>query len=371
MLRKAGILLLVMLLTVDASGAEPLRIGTTFSRRQSEYLELDWQQTYQELLEFQFDVLRLGSYWNLIEKDEGVFDFETLDWQLDRAAERGISVVLTVGMKAPRWPEYYIPDWAMKNAGLKFGQDLSRNAYLCDKTLLLVRTVVERYRNHPAVRYWQVENEGLDRAGRNYWWIGRDLIRREIELVRSLDPQKRPIIVSAATYPNDFLNFLARFFAKNDPISDALDLGDILGINVYPIVGHQMWHRKFYFWTTPEERRNYFSSLLSRAKARGRPVWIMELQAEPWEPGELVHVGKERPPSGWPESVQESFEEFQELGFQTILLWGSEYWIYRRLHHQDQHWWEMVFDFFKSKDSKKTPKILNAQTEAASQAISQ
>jgi len=355
---------IILMLGAAAVEAEPLHIGTTFSRRQSEYLEMDWQETYLELLKFPFDALRLGSYWSIIEKEEGVFDFSALDWQLDRAFEHGIPVVLTLGMKAPRWPEYYIPEWVLKKAQLKFGQDVSRNAYLHDKTLAFVRKVVERYAGHPAVKYWQVENEGLDRSGRNYWWISSSMIREEIGLLRSLDPAARPVIVSAATYPNSFLNFLARFFAKNDPLAEALEAGDILGVNVYPTVGHQMWQRKFYFWSTPEERREYFEPLLAQAKARGKPVWIMELQAEPWEPGQLVHIGADRPPTGWPEPVSESIGEFKELGFHTILLWGGEYWIYRRLHHEDQHWWDMVLNFFESPKDKHSEDLSSAYQPA-------
>ncbi|HTL47202.1 MAG TPA: beta-galactosidase [Verrucomicrobiae bacterium] len=362
-MKKTALFLALILAfpAVPARAQETLKIGTTYSIHQSEYLDMDWKETYLALLEFHFDVIRLGTYWNRIEKDEGVLDFEYLDWQIAEAKKRHIPVLLTLGMKAPRWPEYYIPDWVLKHIKLKFGQDVSESAYLREKALHFVSVVVERYKDEDIVQYWQVENEGLDRAGRNYWWIGKAFIQEEIALVRQLDPKKRPIIVSSATYPNRFLNFLARFFAKNDPISDALEISDILGINVYPAVGHKMAWKKIYFWTTPTERNSYFSELLARAKAVGKKVWIMELQAEPWEPGELVHVGKERPPTGWPESVRESFAEFQKIGFHTILLWGGEYWLYRLVQHQDENWWDMVMDFFKSKEDKEKEEKAEAE----------
>jgi hypothetical protein len=70
----------------------------------------------------------------------------------------------------------------------------------------------------------------------------------------------------------------------------------------------------------------------------------MELQAEPWEPDMLVHTTRERVPTGWPESVRESFKEFRGLGFQTIFLWGAEYWYYRSTRQEDKHWWQTVVE---------------------------
>ena len=56
-----------------ASLAKPMRVGTTFSPAQCEYLGLDWKNAYLRILDEEFDLIRLGAYWSEIEKQEGVY----------------------------------------------------------------------------------------------------------------------------------------------------------------------------------------------------------------------------------------------------------------------------------------------------------
>jgi hypothetical protein len=101
-------------------GASQTEVGVTFSRRQAEYLGLPWQRTFHAVMDLSPTVVRLGAYWDEIERRRDVFDFSTLDWQLERLPAQHYRVVLTVGMKAPRWPEYYLPSWLMRET--KVGQ---------------------------------------------------------------------------------------------------------------------------------------------------------------------------------------------------------------------------------------------------------
>jgi hypothetical protein len=351
--RTTAAALAIFFAALQAASAETAFVGTTYSHRQSGYLEIDWKETYLEILKLGFYTVRLGAYWDEIEAVEGTYDFSTLDWQVAEARKRNVPVVLTVGMKAPRWPEFFIPRWLDEKIRVKPGGEVTRDPVLREKTLEFVRRVVLRYRDEPAVRYWQVENEALDRSGPKYWWIGPAFLREEIDLVRSLDgDRKRPIILTVATYPNTFLFLLARFRLDTHPIYQNLELCDILGINVYPVVGQMFWKFKLYFWTRPEERAEYFSKVLKLVKKKGKRVWIMELQAEPWEPGMLVHMTKERPPSGWPEVARESFSEFRRLGFPVIFFWGAEYWYYRSIRQEDAHWWDMARDVLRKSAEK-------------------
>jgi len=334
--------------------AGDLRIGTTYSPRQSEYLGLDWKQAYLAILDLRFDVIRLGTYWNEVEKTEGTYDFTVIDWQIFEARKRNIPVMLTVGMKAPRWPEYFFPTWMLKNMDQRFGDEIpGDDEYLKEKVLQFIRAVVSHYKDEKSIHYWQVENEPMDRAGAQYWWISKKFLKQEVDLVRQTDAGKRPIVINVATYPNKFLRGLSRFYAPYDPVQEAMALCDILGLNVYPAVGHKFWWRKMYFWSTPRERVEYFSEILARVKTQGKKAWIIEFQAEPWEPGLLVHKGDDRPPTGWPEMSRAYFKEFQSMGFDTFLLWGSEYWHFRKIQHKDDNWWNMVMDLFQAK--KKQP----------------
>ncbi len=342
-------LIACIFIATSISYAEHLKIGTTYSQKQSEYLSQDWKKVYASILEIGFDVLRLGAYWDEIEKKEGIYDFDNLDWQIEQAKKKSISVLLTVGMKAPRWPEYHIPAWVLRNAKLSAGQDVSRDNYLKEKTLKFVKTVVERYDNESIIKWWQVENEPLDRSGPKHWWIGRNFLKEEVELVRSIDTKKRPIVINLATYPNKVLHVIARLSSPTYPVTNALPLCDILGINIYPTVGHKLWNLKLYFWSKPGERMKCYSSVINKAHRAGKKVWVTELQAEPWEPGELVHKAEENPKTASTDMILTAFNELQSLGIDAVLLWGVEYWCYRQERYEDSSWWRKAINLIKSK----------------------
>ncbi|MFC1644369.1 beta-galactosidase, partial [Candidatus Omnitrophota bacterium] len=322
--------------------AEPLRVGTTYSPRQSEYLGMDWKKTYLAVLDEGFDIIRLGAYWDEIEKSENSYDFSSLDWQLKEAREKEIPVVLTVGMKAPRWPEYFIPEWVLEKTSLPFGADVSKSEFLRERTLKFIKKVVEHYKEDPNIDYWQVENEPMDRMGAKYWFIGKEFLRQEVELVRSLDDVKRPILLTAATYPNKPLRFITRLFLWHDPVKASLAMCDIIGLNVYPVIGSKFWFGNFYFRVGRKQREAYFSKLLASIEKSGKKVWLTELQAEPWEPGQVVYREEARPLSGDPQLAMEVLREFHELGVNTVLLWGAEYWLYRAQQYGDTQWQDTV-----------------------------
>ncbi len=352
---KALALAVLFVFQCSALYAGPVQIGTTYSPRQSEYLGMDREKTYLSILEAGFDLIRLGAYWDEIEKEENVYDFSALDWQIHEAAKKKVPVALTVGMKAPRWPEYFIPDWVLKRTSLSFGTDVSRDEYLRKRTLQFIRKVVDRYKDDSIIHWWQVENEPLNRTGRQYWFIGRAFLEQEVELVRSLDGRKRPILLTTATYPNRILRFLNRLLSRHDPVRECLAIGDILGLNVYPVVGKEFWNADLYFRTSRKERERYFSKVLALAQSKGKKAWIAELQAEPWEPGQLVHKGEGAVLTSAPEMMAELFREFRELGVDAILLWGAEYWHFRKIRYGDTEWQGTVSDILKEDRLAKVP----------------
>ena len=182
---------IILLLVAGEAAAEPIRIGTTFSPRQCHYLRVNAKKTLKEILKAQFDFIRLSAYWDELEPREGVYDFSGLDWQIAEAVSKQIPIILTVGMKAPRWPEFFIPPWLLARLRLRKGGDVSRQAYLRERTLRFLEAIVQRYRNEEMIRYWQVENEPLDRVDPTFWWIGPAFVKQEVELVRRLDTLHR------------------------------------------------------------------------------------------------------------------------------------------------------------------------------------
>ena len=126
--------------------AEEVRIGTTFSPLQCEYFGMDWKKAYLAILDEGFDIIRVSAYWDEIEKEEGVYDFTVLDWQVEQARKKGVPVVLAVGIKVPRWPEYHIPDWLEEQMRFGIGAKISNNRLLREKTFQFIEKTVLRYK---------------------------------------------------------------------------------------------------------------------------------------------------------------------------------------------------------------------------------
>jgi hypothetical protein len=316
-----------------------MRVGYTFSPRQADYLELPWQETFDATLALDPGLLRLGAYWDEIEPHPGHYDFSSLDWQMDRAAATGRPVVLTVGMKAPRWPEYFLPAWLGTRLAGRTGA-ISDDPELQARTLRFVQAVVERYRSHPALRYWQVENEPLDPAGPRNWFIRPAFLAQEIATVRAADPSGRPIVLNMFVHVYPFASLLPWSRGDERRAETLLGLGDVLGLDVYPSVSLRAFGLNLYFnfmgWNWAAAARAH----AERAHARGKQAWIMEAQAEPWEPAQVVAAGPQPARSLNAAEAERIFERLRGSGFDTILVWGVEHWYMRKEVQQDSSWWD-------------------------------
>lgn len=345
-----------------ADGANPtartetLHVGFTFSPRQAEYLDLPWRETFQATAQLSPALVRLGAYWDEIERQPGQYDFSGLDWLVDRAEVRNTRVLLTVGMKAPRHPEYFLPSWLERRLRLPNRAQVSDDAQLRVHALAFIEQVIRRYRSRAVIAAWQVENEPLDPAGPHAWRIGEDFLRREVAALRALD--ERPIVV------NMFVDAPVAALLPWDAVARAraraiLQVADVLGLDVYPsrgvrVLGHDLY-LQFPLWSW----RRPLVELQELAEQAGKPTWIIEAQAEPWEPARIVYTDRPRSRSVQPTGAAALYERLRREGFGTILLWGVEYWQMRRLRHEDDAWWKMMADLF--------PKGRTASTAAASE----
>jgi beta-galactosidase len=146
-----------------------LRFGAAFYTEYSPYERLE--KDLDLMAEASFSVIRVGeSVWATWEPREGVFELDWLQPVLDGAHQRNIGVVLGT-------PTYAIPPWlhrtypevmAERRTGepIAFGArqnvDYSHPAFrhLAER---VVRRIVARYADHPAVIGYQVDNEpGLE-----------------------------------------------------------------------------------------------------------------------------------------------------------------------------------------------------------------
>lgn len=287
--------------------------GVTFSKQFAQYMGLDWKETYLALLDdLQVKRLRIPAYWTEIEPDKGDYHFEDIDWELAEAAKHDASVVFVVGQKQPRWPECHIPEW------VSIMDDDQREAEI-EETMT---TVINRYKDNPAISAWQVENEPFLPYG-ECPEITSELLDKEIAIVRKLDPT-RPIIITDSGELSTWYSAATR--------------SDILGTTLYRII----WNEKLGYVHYP------ISSLFYRFKAAMimyftdvHRIIIVELQAEPWGPNLIRDTSlEEQYKSMNAEQFRKNIAFVNDVEFSEAYLWGGEWWYWLKTVKGDDSLWE-------------------------------
>jgi len=272
-----------------------IQYGTTFSHLHAQWLGLDVRSTFKQTLSLKFDYIRLCCYWKECEPQRGMYVFSSLDELLTLCERKKQAVVVTVGMKAPRWPEFHLPDWTSFD-----DPDLHTHV------LRFIKAVILHLRHYRCIHYWQVENEPIERMVTNFRAISMSLFSQEVSLVRSLD--HRPIIGTMLA------NSRYLFF----PERSLLGICDVLGVDLYfkiPVLGLLTLP----FLEIP-------GSLRRLIMGSSKPVWITELQAEPWE-SHNPFTKQKRIVGITASGLRDSSDKARKMGATTIFFWGVEYWI--------------------------------------------
>ena len=286
--------------------------GVNFSQKHTQDFGLDWQETYLALIkELGAKNIKLATHWDLLEAKEGEYFFKDLDWQVNKAEEEGVELILVIGMKTPRWPECHLPFWA---EGLRKEEQQ-------EKILALIREIVLRYRDSSAIVFWQVENEPFFSFGQCPWRDDK-FLKKEIALVRSLD--NRPVIISdSGEY--SFWFKAARF-------------GDVVGITMY----RKVWfHQLKTYFTYPLSPLFYSRKAALVQLVFNKEVVNGELQAEPWGPRLLYDSPlEEQEKSMSLEQFKKNIEYAQRAGLPRTYFWGAEWWYWLKKKGQPQYWQE-------------------------------
>ncbi|MEK7603892.1 MAG: cellulase family glycosylhydrolase [Patescibacteria group bacterium] len=288
--------------------------GVSFSRFHADELGLDWKETY---LALQNDLgvknFRFSAHWPITEPQKDKYNFEELDFQMAEAKRNGATVILAVGRRLPGWPECHIPGWAME-----LSQE-ERN----DELLELIARVVNRYKNYDNIIYWQVENEpfltGFSRSACGE--LDKEILQREIELVKKLDP--RPVLITDGGEFGDWFRAYSR--------------GDVFGTSLYLYVWPGSVGFPFRYPITPAFFR--IKHNIVRLLMDAKPSFIVELSTEPWLLQPIVEtpieVQLER--MGM-DKFNEMIDFSSKTGFNGYYLWGAEWWYWLKLSGRSEHW---------------------------------
>lgn len=309
-----------------------MKIGTTFSYQEAKYLKLNWQETLGAILKLGLNPVRIGVYWSEVEKTPGEFDFSIQDEIVDQISRAKTEIILEVGMKAPRWPEFYLPKWLEKETKFSHHQTINESD-IGEPLFQFLEKTIKRYRKRKYVRWVNVENEPLTPSGPDQLKIDLELLRKEVKLTRNLT--EKPIILNSLTELHPLKRLIREKIKKENSLANCYLLGDILGISAYPKFPNQPK-------ITNKKHWQFLEKWLKKARQDDKDAWIAELQAEPWEKdGTKNFKDPFGNPSCNPKDVEHYFIICQKLGFQTILLWGTEFW-YRCLKENNPLWWQTV-----------------------------
>lgn len=311
---------------IHSEQSKPLQYGVSFIPDYAQSLGVDPQQTMDALINIGVRQFRLVSYWSDMEQAPGQYDFSQLDWQFAKAEKAHAKIILTVGLRQPRWPECHAPDWINTNQPESKWQP---------QLQAFMQKVIERYKNSPSLESYQLENE--------YFLLGfgtcspytheRDRLVSEYNQVKRLDP-RHPVIVSRSN------NALGLPLGQPQP--------DEFGISVYKRVWDAGFSHRYLEYPYPA----WFYGFLAGAQriVNHRDMMIDELQAEAWPPNgqTITQISlTEQDKSLNAKRLKDRFGYGQATGMRSINLWGAEYWYYRMVVLHDPSLWNVARQEFR------------------------
>jgi len=296
--------------------SEKTEWGVTFSHSHAEYLGFEWKPVFLDMLnDLKPKKLRLMAYWEDIEPQPNVYDFGKVAQMLAETDSRGIDVILVLGHKQPRWPECHHPGWY---------NDLSPEKR-DEAQLNMVRNAVNYYKQFRSIKTWQVENEALFSFGADCPQTPKDLILKEMEIVRAADP--RPILLTDS-------GELGRWVpvARLKP--------DIFGSTMYRVVHNPKLG--YFKYPLPPAFFKIKGGIMEKMTGLESSKTIgVELQAEPWFADNMFLVPlSEQYALMNPGIFREYVDYAKEVGFSQNYLWGVEWWYWLAQKHGDWGMWE-------------------------------
>ncbi|MFA5841874.1 MAG: beta-galactosidase [Candidatus Paceibacterota bacterium] len=319
---KRAYKIIILLLIVSIAGiylmsirqvSEKIIYGVSFSKLHSDELNLDWKEVYAAILdELGVKHLRLSAHWFMVEPKKGEYNWNELDYQISEAQKRGADVILAIGRRLPGWPECHDPEWGI-NLDSKTKQDA---------LLDYMETAVNRYKDAPNLRFWQVENEAFLSFATQYCNSADEvLLAKEIDLVKKLDPNHKILVTDSGE--------MGKWY-------QARRYGDIFGTSVYLYIWHDLLGPLRYPITPGFFR--FKQNIIDLASGPKQTI-LIELGAEPWlmQPIVKAPISVQLDRMGL-DKMKEVVKFNQKTGFSEQYLWGAEWWYYMKNNGHPEFW---------------------------------
>ncbi|MER3419981.1 MAG: hypothetical protein C4290_05415 [Chloroflexota bacterium] len=335
-------------------------LGVNFSCQRARYLDLDCDALLAAVLDdLGARLVRLSVYWHEAEPAPGRYEWQSIERQLNAVHARGGRAVVSIGMKAQRFPEYWLPEWLRRAAPLT-PQDIPEHHPLVRRHLLaFLDAAARRLSAHPAVEALQVENEPFVnyRPNRLLRWIGRErygpgehrslqilflrfgwnattwrisesFLAEEVATVRAAAPGT-PIVLTHASW-----------LRTDRSWRTLVDLGDVLGQSVYTKRQLGPWPWLYIFPYRLGPLSPHLPAQVRVAARQGKELWITELQAEPFEKSGMDERYGSRALRGFtPRRLTANLSLARRTGATRVYLWGVEWWAYLNEWHGDDGLW--------------------------------
>jgi hypothetical protein len=335
---QKALIVIVTLITFFAAGSyamalwyqhgqkgQPVALGVSFIPDYASYLGVNPQKTMDALIGIGVRNFRLVSYWNDIEPTEGHYDFSQLDWQFQKAEAAQAHIILTIGLRQPRWPECHEPRWVnISQPSTNWQPQLEQ----------YMSAVINRYKHSPALQSYQLENEYFLKGFGTCTDMSRGRLVSEYNLVKQLDPHHAVIIGRSN-------NGLGTPLGQPTP--------DEFSISIYQRVWDATVTHRYIQYPFPSW---WYATLAGVQKlTTGKNMMIAELQAEPWPPH-----GKNIPDVSLAEQnksfnaarLKNTIKFAEQTGMKDINLWGAEYWYYRMQVLHDPSVWNAAHGIFEA-----------------------
>jgi beta-galactosidase len=126
-----------------------------------------WNEDFRRMAELGFNVVRMGeTAWNVMEPEEGQYDFGLFDRAIEAAVRHGLQIIMGTPTYAPpawlteKYPEVLRVDFHGQTMahGSRRHYNYTSTTYwrLCNG---IVSELINHYKTHPAIIGWQVDNE--------------------------------------------------------------------------------------------------------------------------------------------------------------------------------------------------------------------